>query len=122
MSDDSSFAFLIHSQNSSDYCDLKNSQIYVKLKVEKLDGSALTTEPVGPANLFLQTLFSTSEVTLQNKASLTCNYNPYREYIHTLLNYGQDALSSQVDTIYGEWMTQMHRALPTLAVLIMGCM
>lgn len=53
---------------------------------------------MGPANLFLQSLFSTTEVTLQNKASITCNYNPYRAYIQTLLNYGQDALSSQIQT------------------------
>ena len=53
---------------------------------------------MGPANLFLQSLFSATEVTLPNKASITNNYNPYRAYIHTLLNYGQDALSSQIQT------------------------
>ena len=70
----------------------------MKLKVKKSDGTALTTEKVGPANLFLQSLFTSSEVTLQNKASITCNYNSYRAYIQTLLNYGQDALSTQVTT------------------------
>ena len=43
-------------------------------------------------------LFSATEVTLQNKASISNNYNPYRAYIHTLLHYGQDALVSQVQT------------------------
>ena len=57
-----------------DYLDLKNSQIYVRLKVTKADGTALTAEKVGPANMFLQALFSATEVTLQNKASITCNY------------------------------------------------
>ena len=56
-----------------DYLDLKNSQIYVRLKVTKADGTALTAEKVGPANMFLQALFSATEVTLQNKASITCN-------------------------------------------------
>jgi hypothetical protein len=98
ISGDSPFEFRISGQNSMEYLDLKNSQIYVKLKVEKADGSALAGEKVGPANLFLQTLFSATEVTLQNKASITCNYNPYRAYIQTLLNYGEDAQSSQMGT------------------------
>jgi hypothetical protein len=99
VSSDGPFEFRISGQNSMDYLDLKNSQIYVKLKVVKAsDGSALSGEKVGPANLILQSLFSSSEVTLQNKASFVCNYNPYRAYIQTLLNYGQDALSSQIVT------------------------
>ena len=63
-----------------------------------MDGSALVAEKVGPANLFLQSLFSTVEVTLQNKSTITCNYNPYRACIQTLLKYRQDALSSQLQT------------------------
>ncbi|XP_053398235.1 uncharacterized protein LOC123534687 [Mercenaria mercenaria] len=98
VSDESPFEFKISGQNSMDYLDLRNSQIYVRLKVEKSDGTALTAEKVGPANLFLQALFSTTEVTLQNKATITCNYNPYRAYIQTVLNYGKDATSSQLDT------------------------
>jgi hypothetical protein len=98
VSSEGPFEFRISGQNSMDYIDLKNSQIYVKLKVVKPDGTALSGEKVGPANLFLQTLFSSSEVTLQNKASITCNYNPYRAYIQTLLNYGQEALSTQIQT------------------------
>ena len=95
---DGPFGFRINGQNSLDYLDLKNSHLYVKLKVQISDGSALVAEKVGPANLFLQSLFSTVEVTLQNKATITCNYNPYRAYIQTLLKYGQDALSSQLQT------------------------
>lgn len=97
VSDDSPFEFKISGQNSMDYLDLRNSQIYVKLKVEKADGTALTdmkAQKVGPANLFLQALFSACEVSLQNKATMSCNYNPYRAYIHTLLNYGSDAVDS----------------------------
>ena len=92
------FEFRISGQNSMDYLDLRNSQIYVKLKVVKADRTALTSENVGPTNLFLQTLFSSSEVTLQNKASMTCNYNPYRAYIQTLLRNGRETLSSQTQT------------------------
>lgn len=98
VSGDGPFQFRINGQNSMDYLDLKNSQLYVKLNVTKADGAALTTEKVGPTNLFLQALFSSTEVTLQNKASLTCNYNAYRTYIQTLMKYSQDALASQVTT------------------------
>ena len=99
VSDDSPFKFKISGQNSMDYVDLKNSQIYVRLKVDNADGTALTKgAKVGLANLFLQALFSSTEVTLQNKAKMNCNYNPYRTYIHTLLNYETDAVKSQLDT------------------------
>ena len=98
VSDNGPFDFRINGQNSLDYLDMKNSQLYVRFKVEKADGLALTSEKVGPANLFLQVLFSSIEVTLQNKASITCIYYPYRTYIDTLLNYGQDALSTQIQT------------------------
>ncbi|WAR06177.1 YMD2-like protein, partial [Mya arenaria] len=96
---DSPFEFRISGQSSMDYLDLKNSQIYVKCKLEKLDGTStgvLTVDKVGPANLFHQALFSTVEVTLQNKATFTCNYNPYIAYIQTVTNYGSDAATSQL--------------------------
>ncbi|WAR15565.1 YMD2-like protein, partial [Mya arenaria] len=96
---DSPFEFRISGQSSMDYLDLKNSQIYVKCKLEKLDGTStgeLTVDKVGPANLFLQALFLTVEVTLQNKATFTCNYNPYRAYIQTVTNYGSDAATSHL--------------------------
>ena len=98
VSDDAPFEFRVNGQHSSDYLDLKNSQLYVRLKVQKADGSDLVAEHVGPANLLLQSLFSASEVSLQNKANITNNYNPYRAYIQTLLKYGQDALTSQMRT------------------------
>ena len=101
VSGDAPFEFRVNGQNSTDYLDLKNSQLYVRLKLQKPDGTALgkvTVDKVGPANLFLQSLFSASEVTLQSKATFTNNYNPYRAYIRTLLNNGQDALTSQTTT------------------------
>ena len=73
---DGPFVFRIKGQISLDYLDWKNSQLYVKLKVEKSDGTVFIAEKVGPTKLFLQSLFSTVEVTLQNKATITCNYNP----------------------------------------------
>lgn len=100
-SDDGPFEFNISGQNSMDYIDLKNSQIYARVKIEKADGSHLTdikAEKVGPVNLFLQALFATVEVVLQNKATFTCNYNPYRAYIPTILKYDTASAGSQLDT------------------------
>ena len=92
------FEFRVNGQHFSDYLDLKNCQLYVRLKVQQADGTDLTTEKVGPASLFLQSLFSATEVSLQNKASITNNYNAYRAYIHTLLKYGGDTPSSKIQT------------------------
>ncbi|XP_052761972.1 uncharacterized protein F54H12.2-like [Mya arenaria] len=100
-SSDGPFEFRISGQNSMDYLDLKNSRIFVKVKVTKADGSAIgekADNKVAPTNMFLQALFSTVEVTLQNKATITCNYNPYRAYIPTILKYGRDAADSQLTT------------------------
>lgn len=100
-SSDGPFEFRISGQNSMDYLDLKNSQIFVRLNVTKADGTALTNikaEKVGPTNMFLQSLFSTTEVTLQNKMTITCNYNPYRAYMSAILKYGTDSVASQLDT------------------------
>lgn len=98
-SGDSPIEFRISGQNSMDYLDLKGQQIYVKLRVKKADGTKLgPSEKVGPANLFLQALFASSEVTLQNKTTISCNYNPYRAIIQTLMKYGQDEKSSQLSS------------------------
>lgn len=97
LSGDSPIEFRISGQNSMDYLDLKGSKLYVKLRVKKANGNSLVaSEKTGPVNLFLQALFSSTEVTLQNKAIITCNYNPYRSLIKTLLNFGQDAKTSQL--------------------------
>lgn len=97
LSGDGPIEFRISGQNSLDYLDLAGSQLYVKLKVKKGNGSKIvSTDKVGPVNLFLQALFSTTEVTLPNKAIITSNYNPYRAMFETLLNFGQDAKSSHL--------------------------
>ena len=97
VSGDAPIEFRVSGQNSMDYLDLKGSQLYVKLKVKKADGTAMPdAEKTGPVNLFVQALFSSTEVSLQNKATITCNYNPYRAMIQTMLNFGQDAKTSQL--------------------------
>lgn len=100
ISNDVPIEFRIAASNTLDYLDLNGSQIYVKLKVTKADGSNLDgSSKVGPTNLFLQSLFSSVDVTLQNKITLSCAANPYRAMIQTLLNYGSDAKNSQLTTM-----------------------
>ena len=58
VSGESLFEFKISWQNSADFLDLRNSQIYVRLKVTKADGTALTTtDKVGHANVFFRRSF-----------------------------------------------------------------
>ena len=99
VTNDSPIEFQINAQNSLEYVDLQGSQLYVKLKVHKSDASDLAVgEKTGSCNLFLQALFSSTEVTLQNKATYVCNHNPYRAIIQTLLNFGEEAKNSQLSS------------------------
>ena len=85
------------SSGSLSYLDLSSSQLYVKLKVTTGDGNALQAgDKVGPVNLFLHSLFSTVEITLQNKVIFSCPNYPLRSMIQTLLNYGEEADYTQL--------------------------
>ena len=96
-SDDSPCEFRVATSNSLDYLDLKNSLLYAKVKIVKSDGKPLEVgDKVGPVNLFLQSLFSTTEVTLQNKWTMICNNNPFTAMINELLKSGEDCNLSQM--------------------------
>ncbi|CAC5423992.1 unnamed protein product [Mytilus coruscus] len=83
----------ITGKHGMEYVDLKRSKLYVKAKLVKGDGSSLTeNEYVGPINLFLQSMFSQVEVTMQGKlVSSTTNHYPYKAMIQTLLSYGSES-------------------------------
>ncbi len=81
-----------------DYLDLASTQLYIKAKIINEDGTDLADgAPVGPVNLFLQSLFSQVDVTLNGRliSPSTPTY-PYRAIIETLLNYGPAAKQSQL--------------------------
>ena len=84
------------SGNGEDYMDLSQSYLYVKVKIVKPDGTNLkNTDKVAPVNLFLHALFSQIDVSLNERViSSSSNSYPYRAYIETLLNYGEDAKKS----------------------------
>ena len=84
------------SGSGKEYLDLAKTQLYVKTKITKANGTALDpNEQVGPVNLFLHSLFLQVHVSLNERLiSPSTNTYPYRAMIETLLNYGEDAKSS----------------------------
>ncbi|GFU82026.1 uncharacterized protein F54H12.2 [Trichonephila clavipes] len=78
------------SGNAEDYIDLSKTQLYVKAKIVKVDNTPITNDDtVGPVNLFLHSLFSLVDVSLNDHVvSNSSNTYPYGSYIETLLNHG----------------------------------
>jgi len=99
------------SGTGDDYIDFANTILYVKAKVTQANGNNLGADAeVGPANLFLHSLFSQVDISLNGtlKTSSTNTY-PYRAMLETLLTYGQDAKSSQLTSALYYKDTGPHR-------------
>ena len=88
------------SGTGEEYLDLTKTQLLVKGKITKANGTALDAETkVGPVNLFLHSLFSQVDVSLNERLiSPSTNTYPYRAMIETLLLWGRREIES---TIYG---------------------
>ncbi|GFW21264.1 uncharacterized protein TNCV_3774751 [Trichonephila clavipes] len=86
------------SGSAEDYIDLSQTQLYVKAKIVKGDNTPITKDDtIGPVNLFLHSLFSQVDVSLNDRVvSNSSNTYPYRSYIETLLNHGYDSKTSQL--------------------------
>ncbi|GFU53473.1 uncharacterized protein F54H12.2 [Trichonephila clavipes] len=86
------------SGSTEDYIDLSQTQLYVKAKIVKVDNTPITKDDtIGPVNLFLHSLFSQVDVSLNDRVvSNSSNTYPYRSYIETLLNHGYDSKTSQL--------------------------
>lgn len=100
ITDTSPIQFIVSGQNGMEYIDTRRSFMSIKARIVHQDGSAIgDTEYVGPVNLAAHALFEQVDVTIQGKfiTSSTGNY-PYKAYIQTLLNYGNDAKSSQLSS------------------------
>ncbi|KAJ8029813.1 hypothetical protein HOLleu_29306 [Holothuria leucospilota] len=86
------------SGSGEEYIDLDQTQLYVRAKITRKDGSALEDDDaVGPVNLFLHSLFSQVDVALNGReiSSATPTY-PYRAIIETLLNYSHPTKVDQL--------------------------
>ena len=78
--------------------DICNSLLYVKVKVVQQNNQPLGADlRVAPVNLFLHSLFSPVDVSLNGTlvTTATDTYG-YRAYIETLLSYGDDAKKTQL--------------------------
>ena len=90
------------SGTGDDYIDFANTMLYVKAKITKMDGTDLDAGAVvGPVNLFLHSLFSQVDISL-NGTLITSSTNtyPYRAMLETLLSYGEDAKKSQLTSAF----------------------
>ena len=86
------------SGSGQDYLDAANTQLYVKAKITQADGTDIAGDAqVGPVNLFLHSLFSDVDISL-NETPVTSSNNTYayRAYIENLLSYGTTAKQSQL--------------------------
>jgi len=88
---DSPIEFDINS-SGEDYLDFANTMLYVKAKLTAMDGANLTADAaVGPVNLFLHSLFSQVDISLNGTLiTQSTNTYPYRAILETLLSYGED--------------------------------
>ena len=111
ISEDSSINLHVKA-SSSQYLDLQRSVLCVKAKIVKDYGTNLDAgaDKVIPINLFMQSLFSQVDVYFQQKlvSSSSTNY-PYKAMMDVLLNFGQDATSTQLNytmrTPLAPWIT-----------------
>ena len=86
------------SGTGEDFIDFANTMLYVKAKVTLNNGDDLADDAaVGPVNLFLHSLFSQVDISL-NGTLITASTNtyPYRALLETLLSYGEDAKKTQL--------------------------
>ncbi|GIY72273.1 uncharacterized protein F54H12.2 [Caerostris extrusa] len=86
------------SGSGEEYVDLSQTQLYVKAKIVKADGTPLEKdEKIGPVNLFMHSLFSQMDISLNDHlVSNSSNTYSYRSYFETLLNHGLDCKTSQL--------------------------
>ncbi|GFX57118.1 uncharacterized protein F54H12.2 [Trichonephila clavipes] len=79
---------------------IEKTQLYVKAKILKNDGKVLTDDDkIGPVNLFLHSLFSQVDISLNGRnVSSSNNTYPYRAILETILNHGYDSKTSQLSS------------------------
>jgi len=107
------------SGSGEDYIDFANTVLYVKAKITANNGDNLAADAaVGPTNLFLHSLFSQVDISLNGTlVTPSTNTYPYRAMLETLLSYGEDSKKSQLTSalFYKDTAGRMDAVvLPTL--------
>ena len=84
--------------STESYLDLASTLLNVKARITNSNGTDLGADvPVAPVNLFLHSLFSDVEVTMNDKLiSSSSKTYPYRALLETLLTYGPSAKTSHL--------------------------
>lgn len=84
------------SGSGTEYIDLAKTYLQVKARVVKANGADLVAaDKVGPVNLFMQSLFSQVDISLNEKiVTPSMPTYPYRAYADVMLNYGPATLKS----------------------------
>ena len=106
LSDSSPIEFVV-TGSGEEYVDLSETYLQVTAKIVKTDGGDLDQTSnasgtvtgddadVGPVNLWLHSLFSQVDVSLNERlVTPSMNTYPYRAYLETLLSYGPAAKES----------------------------
>ena len=95
--DDSPIEFDVNG-TGEDYIDLANTMLLVRAKIVNPDGTNIgDATAVGPTNLWLHSLFSQVDISLNGTLVTTStNTYPYRAMIETLLSCGDDTKKLQL--------------------------
>jgi len=98
--------------SSEEYVDLSQTFIYLKVKVMATATTALSvlqSAQVTPINLWLHTLFSQVDLTINGKLATGTNDNyGYKAFLQTLLSYSKEAKDTQLGS--SMWNTATNRA------------
>ncbi|XP_065203481.1 uncharacterized protein F54H12.2-like [Planococcus citri] len=84
-----------------EYMDLSHTLLYLKVKVVKSDGTAISdSDVVAPVNNWMHSLFSQVDIFLNQRqiSTPTGNY-AYRAYIENILNYNSDSKSTHLKNV-----------------------
>ena len=83
--------------NSSNYIDMKNIRLHIKVKITDATGNNITSsDDVTLANMPISSLFSSCELYLQQRRVDSCSLYPYRAMIDTLLTSDSDELKGEL--------------------------
>jgi len=95
--DDSPIEFDIKG-TGKDYIDLANTMLLIRAKIVQQDGTTIANDtPTEPANLWLHSLFSQVDKSLNDtQVTMSTNTYPYRAIMEMLLSYANDTKKSQL--------------------------
>jgi len=87
--------------HGDDCIDLPHAMLHIRAKINKTDGSNLTSadKKIGPVNDFLSAMFSEVQIYLNNQLiSYSSNTYTFRSCIEKLLNYNANAITTHLQT------------------------